>query len=94
MTALATDGLATFRLVKLIRDDRITTRLRETIAERYGTPEESKIAYLADCPWCMSIYFGVGLTLLRRKWPRTTSLVSRGLALSAMTGLTAENLDN
>lgn len=41
----------------------------------------------------MSIYFGLGLTLLRRKWPRATSLVSRGLALSAVTGLTAENLD-
>ncbi|WP_162598743.1 DUF1360 domain-containing protein [Nocardioides gilvus] len=87
------DGLATFRLVKLVRDDRITQPLRDAVEARYGSPESSKIAYLMDCPWCLSIYFGVGLTLLHRRWPRAASMLSRTLALSAMTGLAAEHLD-
>lgn len=90
---LLVDGLATFRLVKLIRDDRITQSLRDAVESRYGSPESSKVAYLMDCPWCLSIYFGVGLTLLRRTFPRAGSLLSRTLALSAMTGLTAQHLD-
>lgn len=91
--ALLIDGLATFRLVKLVRDDHITEPLRESVESRYGPPESSKITYLMNCPWCLSIYFGVGLTLLRRRWPHATTMLSRTLALSAMTGLTAQHLD-
>lgn len=92
-TVLLVDGLATFRLVKLVRDDRITQAFRDAVESRFGSPESSKVAYLMDCPWCLSVYFGVGLTLLRRRWPRATAVLSRTLALSAMTGLAAQHLD-
>lgn len=87
------DGLATYRLVKLVRDDRITEPLRDAVESRNGTPEESKLSYLVHCPWCLSFYFGAALTLGRRRWPRTTALVARPLALSALTGLAVQHLD-
>lgn len=91
--ALAVDALAVYRLVKLVRDDRITERLRVAAIDRYGPPEQSKATYLMHCPWCLSIYLGAGLTLSRRRWPRGTAFVARSLALSAATGLLAQHLD-
>lgn len=93
MSELMVDGLATYRLVKLVRDDRITEPVRESVIERQGPPEESKISYLLNCPWCLSIYFGVALTLGRRRFPATTGAIARSLALSAMTGIATTRLD-
>lgn len=90
---LLVDALATYRLVKLVRDDRITERARVTAIERFGPPERSKMTYLLHCPWCLSIYLGAALTLCRRRWPRATTLVARTLALSATTGLTTQHLE-
>ncbi|TWG96358.1 uncharacterized protein DUF1360 [Nocardioides sp. J9] len=93
-TDLLVDGLATYRLMRLVRDDRVAEPLRSTVHERYGDVEDSKVAYLLQCPWCLSIWFGAGLALLRHRWPRAADLLSRTLALSAMTGLAAEHLDS
>lgn len=90
---LLIDALATFRLVKLVRHDKITEPVREAVEARYGPADKSKVTYLFDCPWCLSIYFGLALTLLRHRWPRPVGLLARGLALSAMTGLTAQHVD-
>jgi hypothetical protein len=91
--ALLVDGLATYRLVKLIRDDRITEPAREAVEARNGPPEQSKVTYLLNCPWCLSIWFGGALTLARHRWPTATSLLARPLALSALTGLATTHLD-
>ncbi|WP_210650154.1 DUF1360 domain-containing protein [Nocardioides sp. SYSU D00065] len=91
--ALLVDGLATYRLVKLVRDDRITEPVRDAVEERNGPPEKSKLTYLLSCPWCLSIYAGAALTLARRRWPVATSLVARPLALSALTGLATTHLE-
>lgn len=88
------DGLATFRLVKLVRHDRITEPVREAVRARWGPPEKSRISYLIDCPWCLSFYFAVALTVLGRRWPRPVGLIARSLALSALTGLAAEHVDS
>ena len=90
---LLVDGLATYRLVKLVRDDRITEPVRDAVEESQGPPEKSKISYLVNCPWCLSFYFGTALTLARRRWPERTSLVARPFALSAMTGIATQYLD-
>ena len=87
------DGLATYRLVKLIREDRISQPMRDAVESRWGPPEKSWASYLLDCPWCLSVYFGLGLTLLDRRWPRVTSMLARGLALSAVTGVATERVD-
>jgi hypothetical protein len=92
--ALLVDALATYRLVKLVRDDRITEPAREAVEARHGGPEQSKVTYLLNCPWCLSIYAGAALTLARRRWPVATALVARPLALSALTGLATTHLEH
>jgi hypothetical protein len=93
LAGLLVDGLASYRLVKLVRDDRITEPARDAVQERTGPPEQSKVSYLMTCPWCLSIYFGAALTLGRLRWPRATNVVARTFALSALTGLVTQHLD-
>lgn len=90
---LVVDGLACYRLVKLIRDDLVAEPLRRAVIERQGPPEKSKASYLLTCPWCLSVYFGAALTLARRGWPNGAEVVSRTLALSALAGLATQYLD-
>lgn len=91
---LLIDALATYRLVKLVRDDKITEPLRDAVEARQGPPDRSKVTYLLNCPWCLSIYFGTALTLGRRRWPAPTQLLARSLALSALTGLATQHLES
>ena len=91
---LVIDGLATYRLVKLIRHDRITEPVREAVEEAHGPAEESNATYFLNCPWCLSFYFGTGLTLARHFWPGPTALFSRSFALSALTGIATQYLDD
>ncbi len=93
LAALVVDGLASYRLVKLVRDDRITEAPRNAVFERQGPPDQSKVSYLINCPWCLSIYFGVALAVGRRRWPRATEAVAHTLAVSALTGLVTQRLD-
>jgi len=93
LAALLVDGLASYRLMKLVRDDRITEPARAAVQERKGPPEQSKVSYLMTCPWCLSVYFGAALTVGRMRWPRATNAVARTFALSAVTGLLAQHLD-
>lgn len=90
---LLVDGLATYRLVKLVRDDQLTQPLRDAIVERRGAPDESRISYLVHCPWCLSVYFGAALTFGRHRWPGPIEMLARTLALSALTGLITQYLD-
>ena len=93
MAELLIDALATYRLVKLVRHDKITELVRESVQAKHGPPDRSKISYLIDCPWCLPAYFGGAIALGRRFWPGGTAVTSRGLALSALTGLATPYLD-
>ncbi len=93
LAGLLVDGLASYRLMKLVRDDLITEPARAAVQRRTGPPEQSKASYLMTCPWCLSIYFGAALTLGRRRWPRATDAAARTLALSALAGLATQQLD-
>jgi hypothetical protein len=90
---LLTDALASYRLTKLVRDDFITQPVRDAVFEHSGPPERSKLAYLINCPWCLSVYFGVALQVVRWRRPGMARLVSRSLAVSALTGLLAERVE-
>lgn len=94
LASLLVDSLATYRLVKLVRDDRITEPMREAVVENHGPPEQSKVSYLVDCPWCLSFYFGAALTLGRLRWPRATEAVARIFAVSGLTGVATSVLDH
>ena len=87
------DALATYRLTVLIKDDKITERLRRAVFRRYGERDDKDVrspSYLLGCPWCLSIYFGALAVVARRLAPRQWTSLSRTLALSAATGLLAE----
>jgi hypothetical protein len=93
LTGLLVDALASYRLVKLIRDDRITEPVRDSVQDRSGPPEQSRLAYLMGCPWCLSVYFGAALTVGRLRWPRATNAVARPFAVSALVGIATQHLD-
>lgn len=90
---LAVDTLASYRLAKLLRDDFITQPFRDLLHDRFGPPDRSKISYLFQCPWCMSMYFGVVLGLAHRRSPRVTDVATHALAVSALTGLLAQRAE-
>ena len=85
-----TDALATYRLTKLVIDDKITEDVRERVWARFGQPDESKVGYLLTCPWCVSIYAGTAVALLRRYRSSHWSTAASALAFSALTGILAE----
>lgn len=53
---------ATARLTRLVTDDYITRHLRAYLIRKRGP--DSDIAYLATCPWCLSMWIaGILATL-------------------------------
>lgn len=85
------DALAVHRLTKLVIDDTITEDLREWVWEKYGQPDESKVGYLFTCPWCVSIWMGIGVTAARTMAPKTWRAASYVLAFSSVTGWIEEH---
>jgi hypothetical protein len=79
------DVIATYRLTKLIMDDKITEDFRNLIYEKF--PKDSKLSYLIGCPWCVSIWAGATIFTLRKISPSTADIVSGLLAASAVTGV-------
>ncbi len=83
--ALATDIIATYRLTKLVLEDKIAEDFREYIYEKF--PRDSKISYFIGCPWCVSIWAAVVIFALRRIDPQVADIVSGILTASALTGV-------
>lgn len=92
----ALQALATYRLMKLVKDDYITEPLRETITDRFGEPDDSKVAYLVTCPWCLGLYAGALVAGANTMFPssRLVQAVTAALAYSAITGIMAEREDS
>lgn len=83
--SVITDIIATYRLTRLVMEDRVTEDLRGIIYERF--PRDSKVSYLLGCAWCVSIWAGFAIFTLRRISPETADIVSGLLAASAVTGV-------
>jgi hypothetical protein len=79
------DILATYRLTKLVMEDRITEDFRNLIYSKF--PKDSMLSYLIGCSWCVSIWAGLTIFTLRRVSPETADIVSGLLAASAVTGI-------
>lgn len=56
---LILSALAAARLTRLITTDRITQAPRNILLRKL--PEESLMAYLVVCDWCVSVYTGAGV---------------------------------
>lgn len=81
----AVDVIATYRLTKLLMEDKITEDLREAIFEKF--PRDSKMGYFLTCPWCVSIWTGFAVFALRKVNSDGADIVSGILAASALTGV-------
>lgn len=103
MEDLIIDALAVFRGYRLISRDTILdgprSKWTEWVWDRAPAAEPGrarpvpKLIELLGCPWCLSVYGAVIVVVLRRKFPKTWTPIARALALSAITGLVATNLD-
>lgn len=90
------DALATYRLTKLVIDDEITAEAREKLEDHLSAHPgklSDKVSYLITCPWCVSIWAGAGVKVLRLASPKAANVVSGFLAASAITGLIYNHLD-
>lgn len=45
---------------------------------------------LLTCPWCLSLWVGLVVAVLRRVFPRAWSIVAAALASSAITGILSD----
>lgn len=91
MTALnlVKDVLAVHRLTKLVIDDKITEDFREAVFERFP-PDSTKIGYVLTCPWCVSLWVGIGVVVARKIAPDAWDAAATALAVSSTTGLIEE----
>jgi hypothetical protein len=90
---LALMALATARLTRLITSDFLFDRPR-TAALRYlvrTRGEDSKLAYLLVCPWCMSLYTGSAITAAWVAWGESMWFMAAVtiLSMSHVAGLLA-----
>jgi len=83
------DALATYRLTKLVIDDKITEDVRNKVFDRFP-PESTKVGYLFTCPWCVSIWTGLGVVAARRVAPTAWDAMATALAASSISGLLEE----
>jgi hypothetical protein len=86
---LAVDGLAVFRLTRLLTEDELLAPVREYIWKNHS-PEETKIGYFITCPWCTSIWIGGGVVAARTLAPRTWDRAARALSFSAAAGIISQ----
>ena len=82
---VAVDMLAVHRLTKLAQDDEVwpVKEGREAFERWAG---DSRWADLSSCPWCLSWWLAIGVTVARLCWPRAWPYLSRALAASAVAG--------
>lgn len=81
---LLIDIVATYRLTKLVMEDKAAEGLREFIYTHFPN---GKLEYLVNCPWCISFWAGLTIFVLRRYYPEAANLLSSALAASAVTGV-------
>lgn len=82
---LAVDGLAVYRLTRLLTEDYIADPVRVAARKRSTT-----LADFVTCPWCVSMWFALGTVAARTVAPRAWGGLARALAFSAAAGLIAE----
>ena len=69
-------ALAVARMTRLVTQDEITRPLRGMVLRRLNdeNPVHLKLAYLLECPWCVSIWVGAGVFSAVATWPGSVVL--------------------
>lgn len=104
---LILDALAVYRLARLVTTDTLLQPLRDRIRapwriEHHGNATVANgrrqsglrwwLAELVQCPWCMSVWFAAGVTILQATVPAVWLYASVWLALSAVAGALGEHV--
>lgn len=85
---MAVDALAVARLTRLVAKDELTREVRDAVLDMIepDPARPKKLAYLLQCPWCVSPYVGVFVVLARRAFPRAWGAIATVLAFSEVAG--------
>jgi hypothetical protein len=84
-------ALATYRLTRLIIEDKVMDWLRERIWSRF--PPDKRLGYLITCYWCLGFWFASLVVLAYIIVPVPTMVFSVILAVSALVGIVAARMD-
>lgn len=79
MLSTAVDLAATARITRLVVQDEISREFREWVERSLGS--ESRLTYLVNCPYCVSVWAGAVVQVLPR-WAVYALAMSAG-ALTA-----------
>lgn len=69
---------AAWRITKLVTEDEIARPFREAVARKWP---DSKVAYLVECPACVSVWAGLAAAVMPR--PLASALASSAGTLGA-----------
>lgn len=75
----AVDVAATARITRLVVDDEIARPFREWI--QAATGDDSRLTYLVNCPYCVSVWAGAAVQVLPRWLRRTLAFSEAALAV-------------
>lgn len=89
-TDLILGAAATARLARLVTRDSIFDTPRLAYVRRMDSTGHPKLAELAVCPWCISVWIGFGLAIAAHRDLPGTRLVSSALAFSLAAGVINE----
>jgi hypothetical protein len=88
---LIVDGLAVYRLARLITADSLTRPVRLAVLRRWPPRVDSpRPSELAVCAWCISPYLGVAAYTATRYLPSIWIWIAVPLAFSAIAGYLSE----
>ena len=95
MIGIVTLVLLTFavaRITRLIVIDEITQPWRQWVIDKFGDPDNSKISFLAHCPWCTGVWVSAPMTAITYIWPQspTWQAILAFLAVAHVAALTAD----
>lgn len=92
---LAEDGLAAYRLTRLVVEDRILDGPRDALLERLdaGGPAAAKLAEGLRCYWCTGMHAATVVVCLRALNPRWWPLLRRALAVASVVGTVSDLLE-
>lgn len=85
-------ALSTYRLTKLIIDDVIFNEVRETLLNYLDDNGHRKMMYLMQCPWCISMYSGLLVSLVQKDHNFRDILLNT-LTYSAVSGIIDSRLN-
>lgn len=81
---------ATARIARLITQDSIFDAPRLRYVRAMDAADRAKLAELAVCPWCISVWVGAAVALAAQRDIRGYRLVTSAMAFSLAAGLVAE----